>query len=90
MHRENEFFYIGSKTCDYRPFGDANTPVNWNAFSRWLARELDCEPEDISCGDLEFDGKELILVDGEIVGSFGGSLDRAPTAEEIEANWENA
>ena len=79
----NQFYFIGEQTYSFRPFGDRNTRVNWPSFSEWLAEELNCDPEDVECGD-DFQGKELILVNGKIVGSFGGPLDRAPTPEEIQ------
>lgn len=81
MH--NHFFFIGSKTFDYRPFGNADTPLNWNAFTRWLAEEraIGEEPEEFEC--VEYDGCELVMIDGEVIGSIGQPLDRAPTAEEI-------
>lgn len=84
----NKFYFIGSTTYDYRPFGDANTPVNWNAFTRWLAEERAMEeaPEEFEC--CEYDECELVMVDGEVVGTFGKPLDRAPTAEEVEEFWE--
>jgi len=88
-HPSNQFFWIGAKHYSFRPFGNSETRVKWDSFAEWLADQLECDAEDVECGD-DFQGKELILVNGKIVGSFGGPLDRVPTPEEIKAEWENA